>query len=163
MRELRISAREIGARSQPVAALGDAAAFRRPEDVLNDPRLAVAEKKAILASWCSDARSVENVPDLRVLDNGAVVEVDAILRALISLDGPDAGPRRRARWSRPPPKRRGVFSRWSARAGWPNRANDDDDEPPPAPAGLAVPFRPTFVSAHGAPPEGLRGLACAAV
>ena len=44
------------------------------------------EKKAVLASWISDARAVESAPSLRRLDSGAVVEVDAILRALVLLD-----------------------------------------------------------------------------
>jgi hypothetical protein len=72
-----------------------------------------------------------------------VVEVDAILRALVSLD-------ELARAPESPPGSRGepsVVSRWLRRARS-SRSNDDDD-PPPAPAGLGIPFRPTFVAAHG--------------
>ena len=59
----------------------------------SDPKLTTAEKRAVLASWISDARAVENAPSLRRLDSGAVVEVDAILQALVLLDeqAPDRG------------------------------------------------------------------------
>jgi hypothetical protein len=53
------------------------------EGFTGDPKLTTAEKKAVLASWISDARAVENAPSLRRLDSGAVVEVDAILHALV--------------------------------------------------------------------------------
>ena len=35
------------------------------------------------------------------------------------------------------------------------------DDPPPAPAGFGIPYRPTFVAAHGARPNTLQGLALA--
>ena len=69
----------------PAQAYG-AAIYTHPDDVTSDPKLTMAEKRAVLASWISDARAVENVPSLRRLDSGAVVEVDAILRALVLLD-----------------------------------------------------------------------------
>ena len=34
-------------------------------DVVNDPDMTVQEKRAILASWASDACAVEAAPDLR--------------------------------------------------------------------------------------------------
>ena len=68
------------------AAPCGAAIYTHPSDVASDPKLTTAEKKAVLASWISDARAVENAPSLRRLDSGAVVEVDAILRALVLLD-----------------------------------------------------------------------------
>ena len=70
-----------------------AAIYTHPDDVASDPRLTLAEKRAVLASWISDARAVENAPSLRRLDSGAVVEVDAILRALVLLE--DFAPGRR--------------------------------------------------------------------
>ena len=69
----------------PAPAYG-AAIYTHPSDVTNDPNLTTAEKRAILASWISDARAIENAPSLRRLDSGAVVDVDAILQALSSLD-----------------------------------------------------------------------------
>jgi len=95
--------------------IGGAAVFSHPDDVVSDPRLSRGEKKAILASWVSDARAVENAPQFRQLDNGAVVELDAILRALVSLDeaGPRSAPRRFLT------RRRGAISSWLSRAGLP--------------------------------------------
>ena len=61
--------------------------YAHPEDVSNDPKLpTAARKRAIFASWISDARAVENAPALLRLrlDSGAVVEVDAILLVLVS-------------------------------------------------------------------------------
>src|ERR1700722_266 len=60
-----------------------AAIYTHPDDVASDPDLTLAEKRAVLASWILDARAVEDSPSLRRLDSGAVVEVDAILRALV--------------------------------------------------------------------------------
>ncbi len=72
-------------RKAPAQAYG-AAIYTHPSDVTSDPTLSTAEKRAVLASWISDARAVENAPSLRRLDSGAVVEVDAILQALVLLD-----------------------------------------------------------------------------
>jgi hypothetical protein len=138
--------------------------YTHPDDVPNDPTLTMAEKRALLASWISDARAVENAPALRRLDSGAVVDIDAILRVLVSLDevAADRGDDRK----QAPPRRRGhrVISRWLNRVA-PNSSNDNDndndDDPPPAPAGVGIPFRRTFVAAHGARPERLPGCACA--
>ena len=135
-----------------------AATFTHPDDVVNDPRLTRAEKKAVLASWVSDARTVESAPKLRRLDSGAVVEVETILRAMRSLEARVAGPERRPKWLPFAPYRRGVISSLLRRGGSPARSDDDDDDDPPtAPAALAFPFRPIFVEAHGA-----RLAACAA-
>jgi hypothetical protein len=71
----------------PAPPLG-AAIYTHPRDVTSDPKLTTAKKRAVLASWISDARTVENAPSLRRLENGAVVDVDAILQALVSLDEP---------------------------------------------------------------------------
>jgi hypothetical protein len=143
-----------------VAQADAAAIYTHPEDVGSDPKLTTAEKRAVLASWVSDARADENAPALRRLDSGAIVEIDAILRVLASLD--ERAPDPRADRKPPPPfrRRRRVIARWLNRGGPPNSSNDDDDDPPPAPAGFGIPFRPTFVEAHGICPEQLRGLAC---
>jgi hypothetical protein len=126
-----------------------AAIYAHPSDVTNDPKLTTAEKRAVLASWISDVRAVEDAPSLRRLDSGAVVEVDAIVQALVSLD--ELGPDRTgdSKQLDPSGRKRNVVSRWLKRISAPSGSNDDDDDdPPPAPAGLGIPFRPTFVAAH---------------
>jgi hypothetical protein len=107
-----------------------AAIYTHPEDVTSDTTLTTAEKRAVLASWISDARAVENAPSSRRLDSGAVLEVEAIRQALVSLD--DVAPRRVSdRKPLPPAGRRySVISKWLRRAGPPNRANDNDDDDP---------------------------------
>jgi hypothetical protein len=137
------------------------AIYTHPSDVANDPNLTTEEKKAILASWISDARAVENAPSLRQLDSGAVVEVDPIQRALVLLDDLAPG---RGEPKRVPPsgRRRGVISRLLRRVGPASGADDNDDDPPPAPAGFGVPFRPKPLSpAYGACFQRARELACA--
>jgi hypothetical protein len=50
--------------------------------------LACSEKRALLASWASDACAVENRPNWRKLpETGALVPLDEILDALQALDG----------------------------------------------------------------------------
>jgi hypothetical protein len=54
------------------ALLHPARAFAHPMDVVRDPDLALNEKRAILASWTSDACALEAAPDLRVTTSGRV-------------------------------------------------------------------------------------------
>jgi len=75
--------------------------FERPADVLNDPDLSLNEKRAILASWASDACAVESAPALRNNPSGQVLSFDDIMDALRALDkqaatAVTAGDRRRA-------------------------------------------------------------------
>jgi hypothetical protein len=128
----------------PALNHGAAAIYTHPCDVTNDAKLSTEEKRAILASWISDARAVENAPSLRQIDSGAVIEVEAILQALVLLD--ELAPDRRGACTRLPPsgRRRSVISRWLMRAVTPNGSNDNDDDPPPAPAGFGIPFRTTL-------------------
>jgi len=79
-------------------------AFEHPRKVVADPDLTLNEKRAILASWASDACAVEAAPALRCIPGGArAVEVDEILEALRELDklaaGADSGPAVRG-WTR---------------------------------------------------------------
>ena len=67
--------------------LHPAGAFRTPMDVVNDPDMTVQEKRAILASWASDACAVEAAPDLRRPPSAPVVRFDDIMDALKRLDG----------------------------------------------------------------------------
>jgi len=41
--------------------------FHHPRDVLKDPDLSRDEKRAVLASWASDASAVQDRPELRWL------------------------------------------------------------------------------------------------
>jgi hypothetical protein len=69
------------------ALLHPARVFAEPQDVVNDPDLSLNEKRAILASWASDACAVEAEPALRRPPaSGRVVSVDEILEALRTLD-----------------------------------------------------------------------------
>ncbi|GJE27923.1 hypothetical protein [Methylobacterium organophilum] len=63
--------------------------FRHPREVLAYPRLSTAEKRAILASWASDARAVESCPTLRCLPGcrAEPVPLHEVLAALQALDG----------------------------------------------------------------------------
>lgn len=71
-------------------ALGDV--FRRPREVLSYPGLSSAEKRAILASWATDARAVGSCPALRCLPGcrAEPVPLDEVLAALQALDGDQA-------------------------------------------------------------------------
>jgi len=61
--------------------------FRRPNDVVDSPYLTLSEKRAVLASWASDACAVETAPALRrIPGSNRVVNVDEILEALRILD-----------------------------------------------------------------------------
>ena len=60
--------------------------FEHPSDVVNDPDLSLNEKRAMLASWASDACAVEAAPALRKAPSGRVVEFDEIMDALRALD-----------------------------------------------------------------------------
>jgi len=66
--------------------LHPAQAFGHPSDVVNDPDLTLNEKRAILASWASDACAVEAAPALRASPHGAPVPFDEIIDALRILD-----------------------------------------------------------------------------
>lgn len=66
--------------------LHPAHAFDHPNDVVRDPDLSLNEKRAILASWASDACGVESAPALRKRPNGRTVTFDDILDALRILD-----------------------------------------------------------------------------
>lgn len=59
---------------------------RHPSEVVNDPDLTHNEKRAILASWASDACAVEAAPELRVGPQGAPVRFDEIMEALRTVD-----------------------------------------------------------------------------
>jgi hypothetical protein len=73
------------------ALLHPGTVFDHPRDVIAHPSLTVAEKRAILASWASDASAIASCPALRAPAGlRAPVSIDDILDALHELDG---GPR----------------------------------------------------------------------
>jgi hypothetical protein len=62
-------------------------AFERPSEVVKDPDPTLNEKRAILASWASDACAIETVPTLRRLPGGKrPVHFDEVMDALRALD-----------------------------------------------------------------------------
>lgn len=65
--------------------------FEAPKDVVDHPGLTTAEKRAILASWASDASAMASRPAMRAPKAlRKAVSIDEILDALRALDG---GPR----------------------------------------------------------------------
>ena len=73
------------------AILHPGTVFEHPRDVVADPGLSLAEKRAILASWASDASAIASCPALRAPEGlKAPVTIDEILEALCALD---EGPR----------------------------------------------------------------------
>jgi hypothetical protein len=69
------------------ALLHPARAFAHPKDVLGDPDLTLHEKRAILASWASDACCVDAAPAWRQFPHGRLpVRFDDVMDALSELD-----------------------------------------------------------------------------
>jgi hypothetical protein len=66
--------------------LHPANAFDHPSQVVEDPDLTVNEKRAILASWASDACAIEAAPELRARPRGTPVRFETIMDALRTLD-----------------------------------------------------------------------------
>jgi hypothetical protein len=103
------------------ALLHPARAFEHPMKVVDDPDLTLAEKRAILASWASDACAVEATPALRQPPGSPhKVEFDDVMDALRALDR-RTGERLPPHYRRVLAERRpGVFGRRSQ----PRRAGD---------------------------------------
>jgi hypothetical protein len=53
---------------------------------VSDPDLSLNEKRAILASWASDACAIEAAPALRKTPTGRIVPFDEIMDAMRALD-----------------------------------------------------------------------------
>ena len=74
-------------RWDPNDLLHPAQAFEHPAHVVNDPDLTLNEKRAILASWASDACAPEAAPHLRCAPGGKQpVLFDDVMDALRTLD-----------------------------------------------------------------------------
>jgi hypothetical protein len=75
------------------AILHPSSVYDHPRDVLADPTLSAGEKRAILASWASDAAAVASKPALREIPgSGRFVRIDEVLEALSALDTTPKGP-----------------------------------------------------------------------
>jgi hypothetical protein len=72
--------------------LHPASCYDHPRDVLADRTLTIGEKRAILASWASDAAAVASNPALRKPPGAKrAVTVDEVLDALSTLDRDPSG------------------------------------------------------------------------
>jgi hypothetical protein len=61
--------------------------FDHPNDLINEPTLSPAEKRAVLSSWASDAWAVRDEPALRwLLGTPGPVRLEDIRKALLQLD-----------------------------------------------------------------------------
>jgi hypothetical protein len=100
--------------------LHPARAFQHPQHVVGDPDLTLNEKRAILASWASDACAIEATPELRQAPGTAQpARYDDVMDALRALDRQASG-----HYRAPPRYRRvlenripGVFGRKSKDRG----------------------------------------------
>ena len=73
--------------------LHPATVFDHPRDVVADATLSTSEKRAILASWASDAAAVTSNPVLRELAGARrAVTIDEVFEALSMLDHKPPGP-----------------------------------------------------------------------
>lgn len=67
--------------------------YEHPRDVVGDQTISIGEKRAILASWASDAAAVASNPTLRELPGSRrLVTIDEVLEALSTLDYRPKGP-----------------------------------------------------------------------
>ena len=114
LRKLEIEGGDFGRNHEDSFDLNNllhpAQAFSHPADVVNDPDLTLNEKRAILASWASDACAVESVPALR----RRPVAFDDVMDALRALDACQT--EKSGRYYRVVRKRR-IFSCGSGESG----------------------------------------------
>src|SRR5215216_5264610 len=90
--------------------LHPAQAFGHPSEVVHDPDLTLNEKRAILASWASDACAIEAAPALRKSPAGPLVRFDEVMDALRALDKQAQEPQVPRHWQRVIRRRR-LFGR----------------------------------------------------
>ena len=75
------------------ALLHPGTVFEHPKDVVVHPNLTMADQRAILASWASDASAIASFPAPRAPKGlKAPVSIDSILEALCELDGRPPNP-----------------------------------------------------------------------
>lgn len=138
MRRLEMTLEVDACNRSEAAAIFIAPWHSCPSDVVRDPSLCVAEKRAILADWASDARAPANLPTYRQLDDGTLVQVGEILEALNALDEATEHVRPMPWTARRSSK--AANARWIQRILRRRRDDDDDDDdPPPLPARMPRP------------------------
>jgi hypothetical protein len=98
--------------------LHPAQAFEHPSHVVADPDLTLNEKRAILASWASDACAIEAAPAFRRVPGGKrAVGFDEVIEALRTLD-------KEARDQGKDSKRhRHILRRRERSSDWPNTSD----------------------------------------
>ena len=75
------------------ALLHPGSVYDHPRNVVADPTKSTGEKRAILASWASDATAVASNPALRELPGShRKVTIDEVLEALYGLDSTPTEP-----------------------------------------------------------------------
>jgi hypothetical protein len=84
---LATSFEAIGAGTSSKFCLRPAVGFSHPADVIKDPHLDPQDKRAILASWASDASAVEDEPAQRwLLGTPGPVPYSEVRHALAQLE-----------------------------------------------------------------------------
>ena len=120
LRKLKIDGEDLAPNNEDCLDLDDllhpAHAFSHPADVVNDPDFTLNEKRAILASWASDACAIESVPALRCapIKGGGPVAFDDVMDALRALDARAAETSSRYRRV---VRRRRILGRGSSQSG----------------------------------------------
>ena len=61
--------------------------YWHPREIVADPELTIARKKALLAHWASDANAVSGAPQIRRSPAGVTASLDQIRKAMDRLDG----------------------------------------------------------------------------
>jgi len=120
--------------SNDVAALS--CCFFSPDEIVRDYNLSLDEKRRLLASWASDARSIKDHPTYRLIDSGQVVSLAEILKAIAELDQEESNSLvRRGRSDKQEENRKKPQNSES-------EDDDPDDDPPPIPVGTFIPIPP---------------------
>jgi len=60
--------------------------YHHPREIVADPELTVARKRALLARWLSDANALVGSPTIRRSPAGATASVDQLRQSLDKLD-----------------------------------------------------------------------------
>lgn len=64
----------------------DFVGYHHPREIVADPELTVARKRALLARWLSDANALGGAPHIRRSPAGVTTTVDELRRGLDKLD-----------------------------------------------------------------------------
>lgn len=113
-----------GRRGAPLS-LEPASVLVHPEQVLHHPTMTDDEKRALLSSWASDRRAVEDAPTLRRLDSGAIVPVADVLAALAALPSTEMPMVAETGWAASARRQRPAQVPWRR-----VRTRRQDDDPP---------------------------------